>query len=154
VVDAIKSSAEVKRNEKSRVTRVGGMKDAVEGSKKTRFRRVMRHIGGLKSVEVWRRDIRRLNLIEEEALKDFGNIIEVRDRAVVWRKRLIETSLFEERIDGGRSEKGGKLTLCDGKIGKVRRWRRQKQKHKIWEGRRVWNRYLLLHELWWKLMKW
>jgi hypothetical protein len=78
VVDAIKSGAEVKRNEKSGVALVGEIEDAAKGSKETRFRRVTRPVGGLKLVEVRRRENRRLNSIEGEALKNFGNVISLR----------------------------------------------------------------------------
>jgi len=63
----------------------------------------------LKLVEVWRRDNRRLNTIEEKALKNFGNSIEVGDRVVVKE----ETGLFEERRDGGGFEKSGKLNVIE-----------------------------------------
>jgi len=94
VVDAVKSSTKFEENEESRVTRVGGMENAVKGSKETRFRRVARPTGGLKFVEVLRRDNRRL---EEKMLKNFGNSIEVCNRAVVRGKRLIKTGLFVEK---------------------------------------------------------
>ena len=52
VVDAIKSGAEIKKNKKSRVTRVGEIEDAVKGSKETRFHGVTRQVGGLKLIKV------------------------------------------------------------------------------------------------------
>jgi len=46
VVDAVKSSTKVERNEQSKVTKVGGMENPVKGSEETRFRGVARQIGG------------------------------------------------------------------------------------------------------------
>ena len=53
MINAIESSTEVERREKSRASRVGGIKNVVESGKKTCFRRVTRPISVLKLVEVW-----------------------------------------------------------------------------------------------------
>ena len=71
MVNAVKSGSKVKRNKESRVTGVRGMENAVKSGKETRFRGVTRPMGGLKLVEIWRRDNRRLNTIEEEAFENF-----------------------------------------------------------------------------------
>lgn len=71
MVNAVKSGSKVKRNKESRVTGVRGMENAVKSGKETCFRGVTRSIGGLKLVEIWRRDNRRLNTIEKEAFKNF-----------------------------------------------------------------------------------
>jgi len=50
VVDAVRSSTKVERNEEGRVSRDGGMENAVKGCKETRFRGVARPIGGFKLI--------------------------------------------------------------------------------------------------------
>jgi hypothetical protein len=50
VINAIESSTEIDRNEKSRVSRVRERKNVIESGKKTCFSRVMRPIGVLKLV--------------------------------------------------------------------------------------------------------
>ena len=52
MINAIESSTEIERNEKSRVSRVGGRKNVIESGKKTCFSRVAGPIGVLKLVEV------------------------------------------------------------------------------------------------------
>ena len=75
------------------------MEKTVKSGKETCFRRVARPISRLKLVEIWRRDDQSLDTIEKEAFENFRNIVEIRSRAVVCRKRLIKTWLFEERFD-------------------------------------------------------
>jgi len=53
VINAVKSSTEVERNEESRISRVRGGKNVVEGYKKTSFSRMTMPISVLKLVEVW-----------------------------------------------------------------------------------------------------
>ena len=53
VINAIESSTEIERNEKSRVSRVGGRKNVIESGEKTCFVRVTRPISVLILVEVW-----------------------------------------------------------------------------------------------------
>ena len=53
MINAIESSTEIERNEKSRVSRVGGRMNVIESGKKTCFSRVTRSISVLKLVEVW-----------------------------------------------------------------------------------------------------
>ena len=83
MVDAIKSGTKVKRDEESRVTDVRGVENTIESGKEAGFSGVTRPVSGLKLVEVWRRDNRRLNTIKEESFKNFRNVVEIRDRAVV-----------------------------------------------------------------------
>jgi hypothetical protein len=75
------------------------MEKTVKSGKETCFRRVARPISRLELVEIWRRDDQSLDTIEKEAFKNFRNIIEIRNRAVVCRKRLIKTWLFKEMSD-------------------------------------------------------
>ena len=53
MINAIESSTEIERNEKSRVSRVGGRRNVIESGQKTCFNRVTRPISVLKLVEVW-----------------------------------------------------------------------------------------------------
>ncbi len=75
------------------------MEKTVKSVKETCFRRVARPISRLKLVEIWRRYDQSLDTIEKEAFENLRNIVEIRNRAVVCRKRLIKTWLFEERFD-------------------------------------------------------
>ena len=75
------------------------MEKTVKSGKEACFRRVARPISRLKLVEIWRRDDQSLDTIEKEAFENLRNIVEIRNRAVVCRKRLIKTWLFEERFD-------------------------------------------------------
>ena len=53
MINAIESSTEIERNEKSRASRVAERKNVIESGKKTCFSRVTRPISVLKLVEVW-----------------------------------------------------------------------------------------------------
>mgnify|MGYP003416751308 CR=1 FL=1 len=75
MVDAIKSSTKVKRDEESRVTDVRGVENTIESGEEAGFSGVTRPVSGLKLVEVWRRDNRRLNTIKEESFKNFVGIV-------------------------------------------------------------------------------
>jgi len=89
------------------------MEKTVKSGEKTCFSRVARPIRRLKLVEIRRRDDQSLDTIEKETFKNLGNIVEIRNRAVVCRERLVKTWLFEERCDRGKLEESGKMALIE-----------------------------------------
>lgn len=54
MINAVKSSTEVERDEESGISGVRGGKNVVEGCEKTSFSRMKRPISVLRLVEVWR----------------------------------------------------------------------------------------------------
>ena len=54
MINAVKSSTEVERDEESGISGVRGGENVVEGCKKTSFSRMTRPISVLRLVEVWR----------------------------------------------------------------------------------------------------
>jgi len=75
------------------------MKDRVESGEQDSFSGVARSVGRLMLIEIRRSHNERLNAIEKEPLKDFGNCVEIRNRSIVGRKRFVKTWLFEKRCD-------------------------------------------------------
>jgi hypothetical protein len=104
VIDSIKGSREIKKSEERDVARVSGQKEIVKNMYKGCLCTVVFAVGGLERTEEVVGGEVKVELVEDNLLKEFGQEGEIGYRPVVFQLVWVEVVFLEKRSDDSRFE--------------------------------------------------